>query len=86
MQQISTTLVAISRYTLFRAKQEILACQACDVTAGTPFRLVLDFVTDNCKTRTNYIMSEAVKCPQCFGPVFEETLVAWAEEEEGWED
>jgi hypothetical protein len=68
-------LVAVSRYTLFRAKQEIQSCEACNPRAETPFAWVLGRVSEHPELETDYIMSEPVLCPGCARPVLEDTLV-----------
>jgi len=77
MSTYASTLVAVSRYTLLRARQEILGCESCTEQAVVPFSWVLDRVTDGVGAGTRYIMSEAVRCPRCTRSVFEETLVEW---------
>lgn len=78
MSTHTSTLVAVSRYTLLRARQEIVGCEACTEQAMVPFSWVLDRVTDGIGAGTEYIMSEAVRCPRCTRPVFEATLIEWA--------
>lgn len=74
----ASTLVAVSRYTLLRARQEIIGCEACSEQAVVPFSWVLDRVTDGVGAGTDYIMSEAIRCPRCTRSVFEQTLIEWA--------
>jgi hypothetical protein len=78
MSMHASTLVAVSRYTLLRARQEIVGCEFCTEQAAVPFSWVLDRVTDGIGAGTDYIMSEPVRCPRCTRSVFEETLVEWA--------
>lgn len=78
MNTHASTLVAVSRYTLLRARQEIVGCESCTDRAAIPFSWVLDRVTDGVGAGVDYIMSEPVRCPRCTRSVFEDTLVEWA--------
>jgi hypothetical protein len=78
MNTHASVLVAVSRYTLLRARQQIIGCESCTEQAVVPFAWVLDRVTDGLGAGTEYIMSEPVRCPRCTRSVFEDTLVEWA--------
>lgn len=78
MNTRATTLVAVSRYTLLRARQEIIGCEACSERALVPFCWVLDRVTDGVGAGCDYIMSEPVRCPRCTRGILEATRVEWA--------
>jgi hypothetical protein len=77
MKTHASTLVAVSRYTLLRARQEIIGCESCTEQALVPFSWVLDRVTDTVGPGTDYIMSESVRCPRCTRSVYETTLIEW---------
>ena len=70
-------LIAISKATLRRAQEHILACEACSTDAEMPFDWVLDEVTGRRGSDVDYFLSEPVKCPRCFREVTEKTLVEW---------
>ena len=70
------TLIAVSKATLLRARQQILGCEACSPDAEIPFDWVLDDVAGlRDGSEVDYVLSEAARCPRCSAEVMEKTLV-----------
>jgi len=62
--------------TLRQAVTLVSACESCSPEAGLSFEYVLDGVTGNDPTRTDYLLAPAgARCPQCHGGLTEKTLV-----------
>ncbi len=72
---MSITFIAISRATLPQGQTRIFGCEHCTPEAELPFGWILDEVTGNSGSDVNYLLSEAARCPKCFGEVTEKTLV-----------
>ena len=73
-------IVLIGKSTVRRAEQLILACEACNPgDAHFPFDYVLDFITGRDPGMNDYLLQRPAKCPSCWRPVKERTLVDWAE-------
>ena len=73
-------IVAEKDGTLRKAEKLIVACEGCSPKdAEIPFDHVLDRVTGNDPSVTDYIFEEPAKCPACTRPVNEKTLVECGE-------
>ena len=72
-----TILFAISKATALEAPGQILGCEACTESAEIPLNWVLDRVTGRSGPTSDYVLSEALKCPGCAAVITEETLVKW---------
>jgi len=71
-------LVTVSAYTLAKAQRQVLSCELCNPDdAEIPFDNVIDVVLGSDPSITDYIFSEPAKCPRCFQPVLEKTLIEW---------
>ena len=68
-------IVLIDRPRLRCAEKRIIACEECNPNAEMPFAAVLDCVTGNDPTVTDYILETTARCPQCRSPINERTLV-----------
>ena len=70
-------VVLVSAATLRKAEQLIVGCEGCSPEdAELPFDNVLDCVTGNDASVTDYVMVECMaKCPQCRRAINEKTLV-----------
>ncbi len=67
---------SLSEHTALRAQQDILACESCAPdTAEIPFTWLLDDVSGQDPSITDYLLSEPVVYPRCRAEVYEETLV-----------
>ena len=69
------SLVVVSRPTILKAQAEISSCEACSEGADILFDCIVDEVTGRDAVTTDYFLSEPAKCPNCYGQVFEDTLV-----------
>src|SRR5688572_10439816 len=67
----------VSAETLRKAEQLMVGCEECSPDdAELPFDSVLDCVTGNDASVTDYVMVECMaKCPQCRRAINEKTLV-----------
>ena len=70
-------LIAISKATALQVQSQILGCEQCADEAEIPLCWLLDDATGRDGTTTDYLLSEAAKCPKCMGEVSEKTLVEW---------
>ena len=69
-------VVLINSATLRQAEKLIVGCEGCNPKdAEIPFDHVLDRVTGNDPSVTDYILEEPAKCPQCRREIGEKTLV-----------
>src|SRR5436309_1947733 len=71
-----TNVVLIDAPTLRRAERRIKSCETCtpDV-AEIPFDWLIDRITGCDPKITDYLLTEAARCPRCNGAVLEKTLV-----------
>ncbi len=69
------TLITVRRSTALEARSRILGCENCSEDAEIRFDWILDEVTGNRGSEVDYLLSEPLKCPRCFGEVAEKTLV-----------
>jgi hypothetical protein len=69
-------VVLISLTTLTRALKLVVSCEDCNpVAAEFPFDYILDRVTGNDPTVTEYVLEAPGKCPRCMGPITEKTFL-----------
>ena len=68
-------ILALGNPTIRRAQQAISSCEACDPLAELPFDWILDEVTGQPGSTTDYILTEPALCPRCGCSVMEKTLV-----------
>ena len=68
-------VVLVDQRTLAKAVRRIKSCEHCNPEgAQIPFDVILDRVTGRASA-TDYILVRPAKCPRCFRPVTEHTLV-----------
>ena len=73
-------VVLIDAQTLRHAEKLIIGCEGCSPEdAELPFDNILDRVTGNDPSVTDYILEEPAKCPQCRREIYEKTLVESSE-------
>jgi hypothetical protein len=69
-------IVLIGRHLIRRAEKLIVSCEVCSPRyAETSFDSVLDRITGNDPTVTDYIFETPATCPKCGREVYEKTLV-----------
>jgi hypothetical protein len=67
--------IAVSKATAREAQLQILGCESCSQRAEIPLSWILDRITGRPGSQTDYVLGEALQCPQCAAPVTEETLI-----------
>jgi len=77
--------VLIDVATARRAAACLVGCESCSEDAQFPFDVVLDAVTGNDPSVTDYLLSAPVSCPHCRASVSEKTLVEWPPDTAGEE-
>src|SRR5689334_12604014 len=66
--------VSITQDQLLRAQAQIASCMSCNPEAEIPFDwLIRDVMSD--RGYVDYIMPLPAKCPNCYCPINEKTLV-----------
>ena len=70
-----TQIVLVDESVLEQAQERIAACEHCTDDAEITFDYVLDAVTGNDPTVTQYVLYSPAKCPRCFNEVNEKTLI-----------
>ena len=71
-------VIVVSEATAAEVQGQILGCERCaGPEAEFPLSWLLDSATGRDPARTDYILSEPMKCPRCSGEITEETLVEW---------
>src|SRR5438270_10166669 len=70
-----TQLIAVGNMSILKALIHVAACQGCAPGASRSFSSVLVDVLGAEQQMTEYLMSEAARCPNCDRPMFENTLV-----------
>src|SRR4051812_45174004 len=68
-------IIATSNDSLFLAQNEVIGCEECDPRANRPFTAVLDQVTHQQNSVTDYILCESATCAKCGARIIESTLV-----------
>ena len=71
-----TNVVLIDEATLLEAQAFISGCGNCTAHAEMTFDYILDAVTDDDPTLTEYVQCRPAKCPRCGQEISEKTLVA----------
>jgi hypothetical protein len=73
-------VVLVNADTLRKAEKLIIGCEGCSPEdADLPFDNILDRITGNNPSVTDYIFEEPAKCPQCRRPIGEKTLIECGE-------
>ena len=70
-----TQVIAVGNTSVLKALMRVAACQGCAPAASRPFSSVLVEALGAEKAATEYLMSEAARCPNCSRPLFENTMV-----------
>ena len=68
-------VVVVSAHTIHSAASFITSCEACNPDAEIPLDWVLDHVTNRLGSRTDYILAEPARCPNCGNGNTEKTLI-----------
>jgi hypothetical protein len=68
-------VVTVGETSVFKALARVVACQGCTPSVSRAFGSVLAEVLGAGVLMTEYIVTEAVACPNCNRPMFENTLV-----------
>ena len=68
-------ILALGISTIRRAQESIASCEACNKDAELPFDWILDEVTGQNSSTTDYFLTEPARCPRCGADVTEKTLV-----------
>jgi hypothetical protein len=68
-------ILALGASTIRRAQDSISSCEGCNKDAELPFDWILDHVTGQDGSTTDYFLTEPVRCPRCGSPIIEKTLV-----------
>ena len=72
-----TNIVLVDAATVRRSERLIIGCEECNPDeAELPFDNVLDRVTGNDPSVTDYVLEGLAKCPRCLAQMIETTLVA----------
>jgi len=69
-------LIAVGAETLRQAEMLIAGCEFCTDGAEIPFDWILDHVTGRLGSQTDYVLSEAARCPNCKHQLTEKVLTA----------
>lgn len=73
-----TNVVLINSSSLREAEQQIVSCEGCNPEgAHVLFESVLDRLTGNDMTVTDYVLVKPARCPRCQRVVQEKTGVQW---------
>lgn len=70
-----TNVVLVGEATLSDATAFISGCVNCAENAHITFDYILDAITEDDPTVTEYVMCHPIRCPRCDGEVNEKTLV-----------
>src|SRR5262245_34478175 len=71
-----TNIVLVDEEMLRQAQRQIRSCETCTPNmAQIPFDWVLDKLTGNNPSTTDYVLSKPATCPRCQGSISEKTLV-----------
>ena len=68
-------ILALGASTIRRAQDSISSCEGCNKDAELPFDWILDHVTGQNGSTTDYFLTEPARCPRCGGSIIEKTLV-----------
>ena len=65
LSQPDITVVALGEEVIRRAEALIESCEHCNPDSEIPFDWMLDRVTGNLGSTTDYILESQAKCPNC---------------------
>ncbi len=71
-----TNVVLIDEATLLKAQAFVTGCGNCTAHAEMTFDYILDAVTDDDPTVTEYVQCRPAECPRCGQEISEKTLIA----------
>jgi hypothetical protein len=68
-------IILIAKMTVHQAEQLIESCETCNPDAEIPFDWILDRLTGERPSATDYILESPAKCPNCRRDIVEKTLI-----------